>query len=192
MRLAPRSTIAAQSSSRADSSRASTSQSPLCTLVVDASPLPLVDCRHAPARSDPSLSWSTIQIGSPRPNALHQQLSHSWVMNGVPASSASPSQSATSGPSSGYVRIMPFDRLLSASCGTQDQRGWGSDAVVSNALSLARILAKAERCQYEQSPITRPLLLRWARAARTGARRRARGAFSAPLGFGPPSPLLQR
>jgi hypothetical protein len=62
---------------------------------------------------------------------------------------------------------------------------------VSDALSLARILAKAERCQYEQSPITRPLLLRWARAARTWARRRARETFSAPVGFGPASRFKQ-
>ena len=62
---------------------------------------------------------------------------------------------------------------------------------MSDALSLARILAKAERCQYEQSPITRPLLLRWARAARTWARRRARETFSAPVGFGPASRFKQ-
>lgn len=61
------------------------------------------------------------------------------------------------------------------------------DSVVSDASPLARILAQAERCQYEQSPITRPLLLRWVRAARIWARRRARETFAEPVGVGPAS-----
>jgi hypothetical protein len=55
------------------------------------------------------------------------------------------------------------------------------------ASPAARVLAAAERCQYEQSPIPRPLLLRWARAARIWARRRAREASAGPVGFGPAS-----
>jgi hypothetical protein len=60
-------------------------------------------------------------------------------------------------------------------------------STVTDAPPLARLLARAERCQYEQSPVPRPLLLRWARAARIWARRWARESFAEPVGFGPAS-----
>jgi hypothetical protein len=45
----------------------------------------------------------------------------------------------------------------------------------------------AERCQYEESPVKRPLLLRWVRAARMWLRRRWRERRAEPVGLGPPS-----
>jgi hypothetical protein len=56
-------------------------------------------------------------------------------------------------------------------------------AAIVHPSPLARLLASAERCQYEQSPIKRPVVLRWARAACIWGRRISRSrARPAPLG----------
>lgn len=52
---------------------------------------------------------------------------------------------------------------------------------------VARFFAQAERCQYEQSPASRPWPLRWARAAVILARRWAKGTSTESVGLGPAS-----
>jgi hypothetical protein len=52
---------------------------------------------------------------------------------------------------------------------------------------LAGLLDRAERCQYEESPLKRPMPLRWLRAARIWARRKRLEAREGRAGFGPPS-----
>ncbi len=52
---------------------------------------------------------------------------------------------------------------------------------------LAGLLDRAERCQYEESPLKRPMPLRWLRAARIWARRKLLEAREGRAGFGPPS-----